>query len=227
MLKSKAAKTLLCTVLFVENQTAYLPNGAFSGMFWNQVVPGVVSSTSCQLYIYRRAFKTDSRPPTRTPLVALNILVTPLQRIGFYTGSVCVPHAVGASSMIHLLHDLQEVCQSLNYVKHNEKHVIGWCYPAVGSFRLRCWVYSFSTTLRTFAIRNNLTAGSYFLSRDRATDKIAQKLLSFTTFCYRHTIDSSNHTTALPSTKRWHTSGFAVLTEWKTTSPWLYFCSEL
>lgn len=66
---------------------------------------------------------------------------------------------------------------------------------------------------RTFAIRNNLTAGSYFLSRDRATDKIAQKLLSFTTFCYRHTIDSSNHTTALPSTKRWHTFGFAVLTE--------------
>lgn len=150
MLKSKAAKTLLCTVLFVENQTAYLPNGAFSGMFWNQVVPGVVSSTSCQLYIYRRAFKTDSRPPTRTPLVALNILVTPLQRIGFYTGSVCVPHAVGAPSMIHLLHDLQEVCQSLNYVKHNEKHVIGWCHPTVGSFRLRCWVYSFSTTLRTF-----------------------------------------------------------------------------
>lgn len=27
--------------------------------------------------------------------------------------------------MIHLLHDLQEVCQSLNYVKHNEKHVSG------------------------------------------------------------------------------------------------------
>lgn len=154
-------------------------------MFWNQVVPGVVSSTSCQLYIYRRAFEIDSRPPTRTPLVALNILVTPLQRIGFYTGSVCVPYAVGAPSMIHLLHDLQEVCQSLNYVKHNEKHVIGWCHPAVGSFRLRCWVYSFSTTLRTFGIRNNLTAGSYFLSRDRATDKIAQKLLSFTTFCYR------------------------------------------